>query len=154
PAAPTASGAPPNNASTSQPASDMTGSLICLRHASGCSCGMGAECDTVSRDSALECPMWSVKGPGSVCQVPSAQCRNDRADRGMVATVMDAFTDAFGEEFVHETSPKAGSEDFGCFAQAAGVPSVFWNFGGFDPTLYPDGPNRAHTAVAAGRAPS
>jgi amidohydrolase len=67
--------------------------------------------------------------------------------------VMDAFAEAFGEEFVHQTGPKAGSEDFGCFAQAAGVPSVFWNFGGFDPELYPDGPNRPETAVASGRAP-
>ncbi|HEY3608876.1 MAG TPA: amidohydrolase [Pseudonocardiaceae bacterium] len=67
--------------------------------------------------------------------------------------VMDAFADAFGEEYVHETSQKAGSEDFGCFAQAAGVPSVFWNFGGFDPDLYPDGPTRADAAVASGRAP-
>lgn len=68
--------------------------------------------------------------------------------------VMAAFVDAFGAEYVHETGPKAGSEDFGCFAQAAGVPSVFWNFGGFDPDLYPDGPKRLHAAVASGRAPS
>ncbi len=67
--------------------------------------------------------------------------------------VMDAFAAAFGEEYVHQTNPKAGSEDFGLFAEAAGVPSVFWNFGGFVPELYPDGPNRPETAVASGRAP-
>ena len=67
---------------------------------------------------------------------------------------MESFAEAFGEEYVHETDPKAGSEDFGCFAQAAGMPSVFWNFGGFDPELYPDGPDRPHTAVASGGAPS
>jgi hippurate hydrolase len=33
------------------------------------------------------------------------------------------------------------------------VPSVFWNFGGFDPALYPDDPARPQAAVAAGRAP-
>ena len=68
--------------------------------------------------------------------------------------IMDAFTEAFGADVVHETDPKAGSEDFGCFAEAAGVPSVFWNFGGFDPALYPEDPNRAHLAVASGTAPS
>ena len=67
--------------------------------------------------------------------------------------VMAAFADAFGETYVHETDPKAGSEDFGCFAQAAGVPSVFWNFGGFDPGLYPEDPTRAQAAVTAGKAP-
>ncbi|HJP73907.1 MAG TPA: hypothetical protein VJ914_06545 [Pseudonocardiaceae bacterium] len=67
--------------------------------------------------------------------------------------IMAAFTDAFGAEFVHETGPRAGSEDFGCFGQAAVVPSVFWNFGGFDPALYPEGPTRTHVALASGTAP-
>jgi amidohydrolase len=67
--------------------------------------------------------------------------------------VMAAFSGAFGADCVHETTPKTGSEDFGCFAEAAGVPSVFWNFGGFDPALFPDGPERPQVAVAAGRAP-
>jgi hippurate hydrolase len=67
--------------------------------------------------------------------------------------VMAAFTEAFGVDSVHETTPKTGSEDFGCFAEAAGVPSVFWNFGGFDPALFRAGPERPHLDVAAGRAP-
>jgi amidohydrolase len=78
-------------------------------------------------------------------------CVNDVA---ATRTVMAAFTEAFGEGHVHETEPKAGSEDFGCFGEAAGVPSVFWNFGGFDPALYPDDPTRAHLAVVSGQAPS
>jgi amidohydrolase len=67
--------------------------------------------------------------------------------------VMAAFSEAFGMDHVHETTPRTGSEDFGCFAEAAGVPSVFWNFGGFDPALFPDGPERPQVAVAAGRVP-
>jgi hippurate hydrolase len=67
--------------------------------------------------------------------------------------VMTAFSAAFGVDHVHETTPKTGSEDFGCFAEAAGVPSVFWNFGGFDPALFPNGPQRPQVAVAAGGAP-
>ncbi len=76
-----------------------------------------------------------------------------RNDVEATSRIRAAFTEAFGAGFVHETTPKAGSEDFGCFAEAAGVPSVFWNFGGFDPALYPDDPARPQAAVAAGRAP-
>ncbi|WP_433297869.1 amidohydrolase [Pseudonocardia sp. CA-142604] len=67
--------------------------------------------------------------------------------------VMAAFSEAFGADHVHETTPKTGSEDFGCFAEAAGVPSVFWNFGGFDPAFFPDGPERPQVAVTAGSVP-
>ncbi|MFF5986418.1 amidohydrolase [Prauserella flavalba] len=67
--------------------------------------------------------------------------------------VIAAFTETFGADHVHDTLRKPGSEDFGCFGTAAGVPSVFWNFGGFDPALYPDGPARPQPAVAAGTAP-
>jgi amidohydrolase len=76
--------------------------------------------------------------------------RNDVEATGRIRA---AFTEAFGAGFVHETTPKAGSEDFGLFGEAAGVPSVFWNFGGFDPALYPGDPAHPHAAVAAGRAP-
>jgi hippurate hydrolase len=76
-----------------------------------------------------------------------------RNDVATTEAVRAAFTAAFGAGHVHETTPKTGSEDFGLFAEAAGVPSVFWNFGGFDPALYPDDPAHPHAAVAAGRAP-
>jgi amidohydrolase len=76
--------------------------------------------------------------------------RNDVVTTGAVRA---AFTEAFGAGHVHETTPKTGSEDFGLFAEAAGVPSVFWNFGGFDPALYPQDPAHPNAAVAAGRAP-
>ncbi|WP_406691038.1 amidohydrolase [Saccharopolyspora sp. ID03-671] len=66
--------------------------------------------------------------------------------------ISEAFTGEFGAGFVHEPPAKAGSEDFGAFGTAAGVPSVFWNFGGFDPADYPD-PARPNAAVAAGLAP-
>jgi amidohydrolase len=74
-------------------------------------------------------------------------------DDGATAAVLDAFTAEFGADQVHEASRKPGSEDFGCFAAAAGVPSVFWNFGGFDPARFPEGPDRPHLATAAGLAP-
>ncbi len=74
-------------------------------------------------------------------------------DVAATEAVRAAFTEAFGAGHVHETTPKTGSEDFGLFAEAAGVPSVFWNFGGFDPALYPDDPARPQAAVASGRAP-
>jgi amidohydrolase len=76
--------------------------------------------------------------------------RNDVEATNRITT---AFTDAFGAEFVHEATPKTGSEDFGAFAEAARVPSVFWNFGGFDPALYPGDPAHPQAAVAAGLAP-
>jgi amidohydrolase len=76
-----------------------------------------------------------------------------RNDVEATSRIRAAFTEAFGAESVHEATPKTGSEDFGAFAEAAGVPSVFWNFGGFDPALYPDAAARPQVAVAAGRAP-
>jgi hypothetical protein len=53
---------------------------------------------------------------------------------------------------VHLTGSKPASEDFGCFGSAAGVPSVFWNFGGFAQGLYTD-PAQPQLAVTAGAAP-
>ncbi|MDO8433306.1 MAG: hypothetical protein Q7S58_12940, partial [Candidatus Binatus sp.] len=38
----------------------------------------------------------------------------------------------FGRERVHQTPAVNASEDFGEFGTAAGVPSVFWYFGGLD----------------------
>jgi amidohydrolase len=76
-----------------------------------------------------------------------------RNDVPTAEAVREAFTSAFGAGHVHETPPKAGSEDFGLFAEAAGVPSVFWNFGAIDPARFPDGPARPQAAVTTGRAP-
>jgi amidohydrolase len=76
-----------------------------------------------------------------------------RNDVEATSRIAAAFAEAFGAGFVHETTPKTGSEDFGAFGEAAGVPSVFWNFGGFDPALYPEDPAQPQAAVAAGRAP-
>jgi hippurate hydrolase len=74
-------------------------------------------------------------------------------DETAARRVITAFTESFGTEVVHEPPMKPASEDFGRFGAEAGVPSVFWNFGGFDPAHYPDGPARPDLAVAAGRAP-
>ncbi|GAA4892005.1 amidohydrolase [Actinomycetospora straminea] len=67
--------------------------------------------------------------------------------------VRAAFAAAFGEDAVHEAPRRSGSEDFGCFGEAAGVPSVFWNFGGLDPDLYAADAQQPEAAVASGRAP-
>ncbi|MDN3353605.1 amidohydrolase [Actinomadura sp. DC4] len=43
--------------------------------------------------------------------------------------VASAFADRFGAERVGDLAPMMGSEDFGLFGSAAGVPSVFWGLG-------------------------
>ena len=55
------------------------------------------------------------------------QCYNDPSSAG---DLIAAFKDALGEEAVHETPPVMGSEDFGTLAEALGIPSVYWFFGG------------------------
>ncbi|MFI8509525.1 amidohydrolase [Streptomyces sp. NPDC085460] len=59
-------------------------------------------------------------------------------------TVMTAIAGALGRERVF-TLPQTltGSEDFGVFGTALGVPSVFWHFGGADPALFRDADPRA-----------
>ena len=74
-------------------------------------------------------------------------------DEDATRRIVAAFATSFGEMVVHEPPMKPASEDFGRFGAAAGVPSVFWNFGGFDPALYADNPARPDLVVAAGRAP-
>ncbi|MBD0709473.1 MULTISPECIES: amidohydrolase [unclassified Streptomyces] len=56
---------------------------------------------------------------------------------GATAVVQRALAGTLGEGQVF-TLPQAitGSEDFGVFGTALGVPSVFWHFGGADPALY------------------
>jgi amidohydrolase len=46
-----------------------------------------------------------------------------------------ALAQQFGEKRVAEQRPVNASEDFGMFGTAAGAPSVFWTFGGLDPTF-------------------
>jgi hippurate hydrolase len=74
-------------------------------------------------------------------------------DEAATLRVIAGFTEAFGVDAVHEATRKPASEDFGSFGAAAGVPSVFWNFGGFASHLYPQGPEHPQLAVAAGTAP-
>ncbi|MGB3441914.1 MAG: amidohydrolase [Actinophytocola sp.] len=74
-------------------------------------------------------------------------------DENTTRRLIAAFTTAFGADEVHETGTKPASEDFGRFGTAAGVPSVFWNFGAFDPVRYPDGAEQPNRAVMAGIAP-
>ncbi|MEU7830736.1 MULTISPECIES: amidohydrolase [unclassified Nonomuraea] len=57
-------------------------------------------------------------------------------DPGATADVTGAFTTRFGAARVADLAPMMGSEDFGVFGTAAGVPSVFWGLGGIDPSQY------------------
>ncbi|WP_426362579.1 amidohydrolase [Streptomyces sp. E-08] len=60
-------------------------------------------------------------------------------DGPATGTVMAAIAGVLGQERVF-TLPQTltGSEDFGVFGTALGVPSVFWHFGGADPALFRD----------------
>jgi hippurate hydrolase len=49
---------------------------------------------------------------------------------------MAALRETFGAEHVPDPGPVTGSEDFGVFGSAAGVPSCYWLFGGVDPAAY------------------
>ncbi|MGA5196557.1 amidohydrolase [Streptomyces exfoliatus] len=58
-------------------------------------------------------------------------------DERATGTVLTAIGEVLGAERVF-TLPQTltGSEDFGVFGTALGVPSVFWHFGGADPALF------------------
>lgn len=58
---------------------------------------------------------------------------NNKAASDMVA---EALRQHFGAERVRHTGPAPASEDFGCFATAWDVPSVYWFVGGTDPEVY------------------
>ncbi|WP_078908649.1 amidohydrolase [Streptomyces vietnamensis] len=60
-------------------------------------------------------------------------------DPEVTGVVQGALTAALGDGRVFTLpQPLTGSEDFGAFGTALGVPSVFWYFGGADPALYRD----------------
>lgn len=70
-------------------------------------------------------------------------------DEAAAETVRAALVSELGDGFVHEIPPVSGSEDFGAFGTAAGVPSVFWFWGGHDPVDTP----RFAAALSTGRLP-
>lgn len=55
------------------------------------------------------------------------ECYNDPDAAGELLEVFEA---SLGKDSVSETPPVMGSEDFGLLADAIGVPSVYWFFGG------------------------
>ncbi|MCB8907447.1 MULTISPECIES: amidohydrolase [unclassified Streptomyces] len=58
-------------------------------------------------------------------------------DAAATAVVQDSLAEVLGVGRVFTlTQIITGSEDFGTFGTALGVPSVFWHFGGADPALY------------------
>jgi amidohydrolase len=56
------------------------------------------------------------------------RCYNDP---GLAQSLIDNLGVELGSENVHTTPPVTGSEDFGRFGDAIGVPYVFWFFGGY-----------------------
>lgn len=64
-------------------------------------------------------------------------------DPGATARTCEAFMEAFGPDAVVDPGMFTGSEDVSWFAREAGVPLVFWFWGGVDPETY-------ESAVAAG----
>lgn len=59
-------------------------------------------------------------------------------DHTATARVTAAFERAFGEGSVVDPGMFTGSEDVSWFARVAGVPLVFWFWGGVDPQTYTD----------------
>jgi len=59
-------------------------------------------------------------------------------DRDATARLTAAFDRAFGEGTVIDPGMFTGSEDVSWFAREAGVPLVFWFWGGLDPQQYAD----------------
>lgn len=57
-------------------------------------------------------------------------------DEAAMARTMDALGAYFGPERLTLMEPLSGSEDFGLFGTAWGVPSVFWWVGGTDPEKF------------------
>jgi hippurate hydrolase len=57
-------------------------------------------------------------------------------DKGASERIATAFRSYFSADRVKHTGPAPASEDFGCFATAWKVPSVFWFVGGNDPATY------------------
>lgn len=70
-------------------------------------------------------------------------------DVAATRTVRTALAAELGDAYVHEVPPVPGSEDFGHFGTDAGVPSVFWFFGGQDPA----DETRYAKALTTGRVP-
>jgi hippurate hydrolase len=60
--------------------------------------------------------------------------------------VAATLRDALGADNTVASGPVMGSEDFGLFGADAGVPSVFWFFGGLDPQRYADAAERGRVA--------
>jgi len=56
------------------------------------------------------------------------RCYNDPAS---TTHLIDALGRSLGEDSIFEVPPVMGSEDFGLLAEAIGVPSVYWMFGGY-----------------------
>lgn len=67
-------------------------------------------------------------------------------DAGATERIAAAFGEHFGPERSMPGPTATGSEDFGYFGEAAGVPSVFWFVGVTDPDLF-------RNALAEGRIP-
>ncbi|MEU3021016.1 amidohydrolase [Nocardiopsis sp. NPDC007018] len=95
--------------------------------------------DPEVRERVLSAVHRIVSGEAAVSGAPEPlvervysfpRCHNDP---DQAARVESALRTELGTENVSVAEPVMGSEDFGHLADAIGVPSVFWMFGGFDP---------------------
>lgn len=91
------------------------------------------------RDQVLAAVRRVITGEAAVSNAPEPlieelyrfpRCHNDPDEAVRIETALRAEP---GEDNVSEGAPNMGSEDFGHLADAIGVPSVYWMFGGFDP---------------------
>jgi hippurate hydrolase len=57
-------------------------------------------------------------------------------DPAATERTMSALRSTLGEDRVLDPGPVTGSEDFGLFATAAGVPGCYWLFGGTEPAAW------------------
>lgn len=72
--------------------------------------------------------------PPELVTVESLPCTVN--DEAATARVVAAFSDRFGAQSLLELDQTMGSEDFGILGASAGIPAVFWFFGGGAPGAY------------------
>ena len=75
-------------------------------------------------------------------------------DAAASARTREAFSAAFGPQLVVDPGPVTASEDVGLLATAAGVPCVYWIFGGADPDAFADCKTIENVAAVVRELPS
>ncbi|KGJ77461.1 amidohydrolase [Cryobacterium roopkundense] len=84
--------------------------------------------DSVRRIIAAEAQASAAPEPTIEVLSTFPRCYNDPA---ATEKLIAALSHSLGEDAIFEVPPVMGSEDFGLLAEAIGVPSVYWMFGGY-----------------------